>query len=55
MSIIYCFLNADLGRLAQSGASLTADQGVAGSSSVQPHTFVELYHKIISVVIPHFR
>ena len=31
MGIIYCNLNADPGRLAQSGGSLTADQGVAGS------------------------
>ena len=33
------------GRLAQSGASLTANQGVAGSSPVRPHSFVEICHE----------
>ena len=30
------------GRLAQSRVTLTANQGVAGSSPVRPHTFVEI-------------
>ena len=38
-------------RLAQSGTSLTANQGVAGSNPVQPHPFMEIYHEIISKVI----
>ena len=32
-------------------ASLTANQGVAGSSLRQAHTFVEIYGEIISTVI----
>ena len=35
----------------QSGASLTANQEVAGRASAWPHTFVEIYHDIISTVI----
>ena len=31
------------GRLAQSGASLTANQRVAGSSPVRPHSFVDIW------------
>ena len=38
------------GRLVQSGASLTVNQGVAGSSP-GPYAFVEIYHEIISTVI----
>ena len=30
---------------------LTANQGVAGSSPVRPHTFVEIYLEISSTVI----
>ena len=33
------------------GASLTADPGVASSILARPHTFVELDHEIISKVI----
>ena len=32
-------------------ASLTADPGVASSIPVRSHTFVEIYHEIISTVI----
>ena len=32
-------------------AYLTADQGVASSIPVRSHTFVEIYHEIISTVI----
>ena len=45
------------GRVAQSvtrlstDASLTADPGVASSIPAQPHTFVEIDHEIISMVI----
>ena len=46
-----------MGRFAQSvtclatDASLTADPGVASSIPVQSHTFVEIDHEIISMVI----
>ena len=40
-----------LGCLAQSGASLSANQGVAGSSPGPPHAFMEIYHEMISMVI----
>ena len=45
------------GRIAQSvtclatDACLTADQGVASSIPVRPHTFVEIDHEMISTVI----
>ena len=45
------------GRVAQSvtclatDASLTADPGVASSIPARPHTFVEIYHEIVSTVI----
>ena len=39
------------GHVAQSVASLAADPGVASLIPVLFHTFVELYHKIISTVI----
>ena len=32
-------------------ACLTADPGVASSIPVRSHTFVEIYHKMISTVI----
>ena len=38
--------------VAQSGASLTANQGVAGSSPGPATYFLEIYHEIISTVIP---
>ena len=37
--------------LAQSGASLTANQGSLVRVPVRPHTFMEIYHEIISMVI----
>ena len=45
------------GRVAQSvtclatNACLTADPGVASSIPVRSHTFVEIYHEMISTVI----
>ena len=39
------------GRLAQSVASLTADPGVGGSVPTLSHTFVEIDHEIVSMVI----
>ena len=38
------------GRLAQSGASLTANQVFVGSLA-RLHTFVEIYHELISTAI----
>ena len=38
-------------RLATTGACLTADTGVASSILAQSHTFVEIDHEIISIVI----
>ena len=37
--------------LTQSVASLTADLGVANLIPARPHTFVEMDHEIISMVI----
>ena len=40
------------GRLAQSGASLTANQVVVGSRiPARLHTFVEIYHELTSTAI----
>ena len=39
------------GRLAESGVSLTANQVSLVRAPVRPHTFVEIYHEIISTVI----
>ena len=36
----------------QSGASLTANQGSLVRAPIRPHTFVEIYHELISTVIP---
>ena len=40
-----------LGPVAQLVASLIADPGVVSSYPAQPHTFVEIDHKILSMVI----
>ena len=45
---LYTFWNTP-GRLAQ--VSLIADAGVVSSIPTQPHTFVEIYHEILSMVI----
>ena len=39
------------GRVAQSVTCLTADPGIAGSIPARYHTFVEIDHEIISMVI----
>ena len=39
------------GRLAQSGASLTANQGVLFQAPVRPYSFVEIGHEKISTTI----
>ena len=40
-----------VGNLSGSDANLTADPGVASSILAQSHTFVEINHEIISMVI----
>ena len=40
------------GRIAQSVTCLTADPGVASSIPARPHTFVEIDHEIMSILLP---
>ena len=42
-----------LGPVVQSVASQTAEPGVMSSIPLRPHTFVEIDHEIISMVILH--